>query len=127
LGVDEEQFYNEELFSLMPMGFCYPGKGTSGDLPPRPECAPQWHPSLWARLREVRLTVLIGAYAQAHYLGAGAKASLTGTVQSYAAYLPRYFPLPHPSPRNRPWQSKHPWFPQTVLPALQKQVRAALA
>jgi uracil-DNA glycosylase len=117
-----EQFYDTRLFGLMPMGFCYPGKGNSGDLPPRPECAPAWHNRLLAQMKKVQLTLLIGQYAQNHYLGNGAKPNLTQTVQSFREYLPQFLPLVHPSPRNRIWQKKNPWFEQEVVPLLQQRV-----
>jgi len=123
LGVGEEEFYNPELFAIVPMGFCYPGTGKSGDLPPRKECAPQWHPLLLGALQAVQLTLLIGQYAQKYYLQKAAKRTLTETVRSYKNYLPQYFPLPHPSPRNNIWQSKNPWFEAEVLPELKGYVR----
>ncbi len=119
-------FYDPEQVAIMPMGFCYPGKGTSGDLPPRPECAPLWHARILAAMPDIRLTLLIGSYAQAYYLQAQKKATLTETVAHYADYLPRFFPLPHPSPRNRFWQSRNPWFAQSVLPVLRDHVQAAV-
>lgn len=125
LGVDKEQFYNERLFALMPMGFCYPGKGKSGDLPPRKECAPQWHHQLNAKMPNIKLTLLIGQYAQNHYLTEQQK-NLTENVKNFQKYLPEYFPLPHPSPRNRYWQSKNLWFKEMVLPKLQKMTQIVL-
>jgi uracil-DNA glycosylase len=118
LGVDEAAFYDPRRFALMPMGFCYQGKGRSGDLPPRPECAPLWHPRLLAAMPHVRLTLLVGAYAQRHYLGVDAGPTLTATVGDFRRYLPRFLPLPHPSPRNRPWVAKNPWFEADLLPEL---------
>ncbi|HEV7229821.1 MAG TPA: uracil-DNA glycosylase family protein [Bacteroidia bacterium] len=123
LGVTKEQFYNDKLFALMPMGFCYPGKSKTGDLPPRAECAPLWHQQILSKLKGVELTLLIGQYAQKHYLGVDFKPSLTENVQNYKAFLPRYLPLVHPSPRNRIWQRKNPWFESAVVPALQKIVK----
>lgn len=122
LDVTEQQFYNTNLFAIIPMGFCYPGKGKSGDLPPRPECAPQWHPKLFNYMHKTKLVLLIGTYAQAYYLKTRAKKNLTETVRAFQTYLPTYFPLPHPSPRNRFWLSKNPWFKSEVLPELKKQV-----
>ena len=110
----------------MPMGFCYPGKGKSGDMAPRKECAPQWHKPLLECMKDVRLTLLIGKYAQEHYLGARLKKNLTTTVENYKAYLPEYLPLPHPSPRNRFWMVKNPWFNDTVVPELQVLVKSIL-
>lgn len=126
LGVSDEQFYNPKMFGLMPMGFCYPGKGKSGDLPPRKECAPAWHSLLLKELKQVQLTILIGTYSQQHYLGELQKPSLTETVKSFQEYLPLYLPLVHPSPRNRIWQKKNPWFEKEVIPALQLTVQKVL-
>lgn len=123
LGVSDEVFYDETKIALMPMGFCYPGKGKSGDLPPRPECAPQWHKPLLDKLPNVELIILIGMYAQNYYLGKNAKKTLTETVANYKAYLPTYLPLPHPSPRNRFWLAKNPWFGVEVLPELAERVK----
>ena len=122
LGVSDEQFYNEQLFALIPMGFCYPGKGKSGDLPPRPECAPLWHTPLLTALPNTQLIILIGKYAQQYYLGNNKHSNLTETVRNFAAYLPDFFVLPHPSPRNRIWLRRNPWFEETVLPELQKRI-----
>ncbi|WP_416866690.1 MAG: uracil-DNA glycosylase family protein [Imperialibacter sp.] len=122
LGVSRETFYNDKLLALMPMGFCYPGAGKSGDLPPRPECAPLWHPPVLESMPEVRVTLLIGQYAQAYYLKNRRKSTLTETVKSYQTYLPEYLPLPHPSPRNNIWQKKNSWFREDVLPTLQSIV-----
>ena len=123
LGVDEEQFYDPDLFGIMPMGFCYPGKGKSGDLPPRPECAPQWHQQIISGLKQVKLALLIGQYAQKYYLKNWDWMSLTETVKHYDEYLPYFFPLPHPSPRNRIWLKRNPWFEKSVVPTLQKRVK----
>ncbi len=122
LGVEPETFYNEKIFALMPMGFCYPGKGTSGDMPPRPECAPQWHKKVLASLKQIELTILIGQYSQAYYLGDSGKDNLTETVRAYATFLPKFLPLPHPSPRNRIWQKKNPWFEKKIVPLLREKV-----
>jgi uracil-DNA glycosylase len=108
------------------MGFCYPGKGKSGDLPPRPECAPQWHQKLLDKMPNLELIILIGMYSQKYYLKEKAKRTLTETVTNYNEYLPRYLPLPHPSPRNRFWLSKNPWFEEEVIPALQEKVHKIL-
>jgi uracil-DNA glycosylase len=118
LGVSKEQFYNDKLFALVPMGFCYPGKGTSGDLPPRPECAPLWHEPLLKNMKKAKLIILIGQYSLNYYLGEAMKSTLTDTVRNYNEYLPNYFPLVHPSPRNRIWQSKNPWFEKEIVPIL---------
>jgi len=120
LGVSKEQFYDDQLFALVPMGFCYPGRGRSGDLPPRPECAPLWHQRLWSTMPEIRLTLLIGQYAQNYYLKDKANRSLTERVHHFSEYLPAFLPLVHPSPRNRIWQMKNPWFELELVPFLQK-------
>lgn len=122
LGVDKNQFYDENIFALIPMGFCYPGSGKSGDLPPMKICAPLWHKRLFQAMTEVKLTLLLGKYAQGFYLGKQAKSSLTKTVQSFEEYRPEYLPLPHPSPRNNIWQSKNPWFKAEVLPFLKSRI-----
>ncbi len=126
LGVEAEAFYNPALFALVPMGFCYPGAGKSGDLPPRPECAPLWHPRLLGRLKSVQLTLLIGQYSQAYYLGGKARENLTETVRAFRDYLPQYLPLPHPSPRNRIWLHRNPWFAAEFLPTLRQTVARIL-
>lgn len=126
LGVDQATFYNPEHIALIPMGFCYPGTGKTGDLPPRPECAPLWHHQLLSLMPQVQLTLLIGQYAQNYYLRDQAQATLTDTVQQFERYLPSYLPLPHPSPRNYIWQAKNPWFGELVLPELKRQVKNIL-
>jgi uracil-DNA glycosylase len=123
LQVDEETFYNSGIFAIIPMGFCYPGKGKSGDLPPRWECAPLWHSKLWQSMPHIGLCLLIGQYSQRYYLKNKMKENLTQTVRSYSSYLPLYFPLIHPSPRNRIWQKKNPWFEAEILPALRDEVK----
>ncbi len=122
LGIDKATFYDAGVIALMPMGFCYPGKNKTGDLPPRPECAPLWHAKLLTLMKEAKLILLIGQYAQNYYLREQAKNTLTETVQHYKYYLPKYFPLPHPSPRNFIWQAKNPWFGTEVLPELKKYI-----
>jgi uracil-DNA glycosylase len=122
-GLSAEEFYNPAQVALMPMGFCYPGKGKSGDLPPRPECAPLWHERILATLTDCRLTLLVGTYAQAHYLKT---ASLTEAVKAFRAHGPAFFPLPHPSWRSGIWMKRNPWFETEVLPALRRAVRRAL-
>ncbi|HDZ13340.1 hypothetical protein LCGC14_0927950 [marine sediment metagenome] len=122
LGVTEEQFYNPDNFAILPMGFCYPGKGKTGDLPPRKECAPLWHNVFLGNLKNVQLVVLIGKYAQDQYLGNSAKKNLTQNVSDYADFLPNYFPIPHPSPVNGFWLRKNPWFETDVVPALQRHI-----
>lgn len=127
LGLEREVFYDARRVALVPMGFCYPGTGRSGDLPPRPECAATWHEPLLAGLTRVRLVILLSQYAHDGYLGERCKDSLTDTVRAWKEYGPRYVPLPHPSPRNNLWLRRNPWFARRVLPDLQKRVRAALA
>ncbi|NKI31346.1 uracil-DNA glycosylase family protein [Croceivirga thetidis] len=126
LGVTDEDFYNEELFALIPMGFCYPGKGKSGDLPPRPECAPLWHEELFGQMPNLKLIVLIGQYAQHYYLGDKMDKNLTETVRNFRNHLPNYFVLPHPSPRNRFWLTKNPWFEDDVLPDFRHRISTSL-
>lgn len=126
LGVDKDTFYNPDSFAIVGMGFCYPGTGKSGDLPPRKECAPLWHQQLLDNMKGVELTILIGRYAQNYYLGKNAKRTLTETVEYFHEYLPEYFVLPHPSPRNNIWQAKNRWFPTEVLPSLKERVNFIL-
>ena len=123
LHVDRELFYDEKEIAIIPMGFCYPGKGKSGDLPPRPECAPLWHEKLLAGLPNLQLRLLIGKYAQDYYLGTK-RQSLTQTVRNWKDYLPDYFPLPHPSPRNIRWFKLNPWFEADAIPALRDKINA---
>ncbi len=122
LNVDEATFYDPLFFSIMPMGFCYPGKGISGDLSPRPECGPLWHPQIFKNFKSAPLILLIGQYAQQHYLKKDCKSNLTETVRSYKEYLPKYFPLPHPSPRNQNWVKINPWFMEKAIPELRKRI-----
>lgn len=126
MDLSDEQFYDPQQIAIIPMGFCYPGRGKSGDLPPRPECAPRWHQSLLDQLPQLRLTLLIGQYAQKYYLGRRRQRNLTETVMAFEDYLPEFFPLVHPSPRNGIWLRKHPWFEEAVVPALQGRVREVL-
>ena len=126
LGVDANTFYDPTVFAIIPMGFCYPGTGKSGDLPPRKECAPQWHELILGQLKEVQLTLLIGQYAQKYYLGKRTEKNLTETVRHFENYLPQYFTLPHPSPRNNIWKRKNPWFERDLLPMLKKRVQYLL-
>ncbi len=126
LGIDKSLFYDTNLFALMPMGFCYPGTGTSGDLPPRPECAPLWHEQLLACMPHVSLTILIGHYAQAYYLRERKKKTLTETVRNFSDYMPRYAVLPHPSPRNTLWLRKNDWFAREIIPELRLLVQSRL-
>ena len=126
LQVDKQNFYDPHQIALVPMGFCYPGKGKSGDLPPRKECAPLWHRKLLDRMPEIKLTILVGQYAQRYYLGERTHRTLTETVSHFEDYLPGYFVLPHPSPRNNIWQAKNEWFAQSVLSKLQTLVKDIL-
>ncbi len=126
LGVSNTVFYDETKIALVPMGFCYPGKGKGGDLPPRPECAPLWHQKLWDGMPNLKLIILIGTYAQKYYLKEAMEKNLTETVKAYEKYLPIYFPLPHPSPRNRFWLTKNPWFEDEVLPQLKERITQVL-
>ncbi len=126
LQVDRATFEDPTRFAILPMGFCWPGRRAGGDLPPRPECAPLWHQRLLARLPRVRLTLLVGQYAQARYLGERARPTLTETVRRFADYAPAHFPLPHPSWRSRIWAKENPWFAREVLPALRRAVHDAL-
>ncbi len=127
LQVSRATFYEPGLIGIVPMGFCYPGKGKSGDAPPRPECAPLWHTRILTQLPSVRLTLLIGNYSQACYLPDNRRQNLTETVLGFADWLPHYFPLPHPSPRNRFWMTKNPWFQEVVIPELRRLTANALA
>jgi uracil-DNA glycosylase len=122
LGVSKQTFYNEKAFALIPMGFCFPGSGKSGDLPPRPECAPLWHQQVLKSMIDVKLTLLIGQYAQNYYLKNSSQKTLTETVKNYSKYLPDYLPLPHPSPRNNIWQRKNKWFNESLIQVLQEKV-----
>ncbi|MBY4676294.1 uracil-DNA glycosylase family protein [Marinobacterium arenosum] len=123
LGLDRQQFYHSGLVAVLPMGFCYPGRGRSGDLPPRTECAPQWHPPLIEALPDCQLWLLVGRYAQDYYLAD--KRSLTERVRDQQPDA-RQFCLPHPSPRNRFWLQRNPWFEQQQLPALRQRVAELL-
>ncbi|MGN0860115.1 MAG: uracil-DNA glycosylase family protein [Stenotrophomonas sp.] len=128
LGIDSATFYDPQQVAIVPMGFCYPGSGKSGDLPPRPECAPLWHPQLLPRLKQVQLTLAIGQYAQAGLLGDRRGRTLTDTVQAWQQHLGHgVLPLPHPSPRNRLWLARNPWFEAELLPVLRQRVGKALA
>ena len=126
LSLTREQFYDERHIAIIPMGLCFPGSGPRGDVPPRPECAPLWHPKLQAHLPAVQLSLLIGQYAQAYYLGMCRKKNLRETVLAHAEYLPKYLPLPHPSPRNQLWLKQNSWFEDSVVPLLREQVQAVL-
>ncbi len=123
MGVSEEEFYDASTFAILPVGFCYPGKGKGGDLPPRPECAPRWQAPLLAMMPDLRMKILIGAWAQAHYLGKAKKKTLTETVRSFEDYLPEYFVLPHPSPRNGIFLRKNPWIESETIPVLRSLIK----
>ena len=123
LGVSEEAFYAPKNFAIVPMALCYPGKGKSGDFPPRPECAELWMEPIHSHLRRTKLTLLIGRYAQKYFLSNEFKGNLTLTVKNWRQYQPNYFVLPHPSPRNNAWLKKNPWFEKEILPSLRKQIR----
>ena len=118
LNMEREQFYDERHIAIVPAGLCFPGSGLRGDAPPRPECAPLWHPRLRELMPKIALTLLIGQYAQTFYLGKRRKKSLRETVLAYREYLPEFLPLPHPSPRNQLWLKQNPWFEEEVVPAL---------
>ena len=126
MNISEATFYDPEVFSIMPMSFCYPGKGISGDLAPRPECAPLWHPEFFKKLKSRPLILLIGQHAQRYYLKNNCHLSLTENVKNYKEFLPEYFPLPHPSPRNQNWVKINPWFMKTAIPELRKRVEEKL-
>jgi len=124
LAMDREIFYDESRIAIMPMGFCYPGVDKSGgDRPPRRECAPAWHAKLRAHLPEVALTLLVGQYAQAHYLGVRRKPTMTETVRAWDDYGPEFIPLPHPSWRNTGWLKNNPWFETKLIPELRRRLR----
>lgn len=125
LDVDENTFYNPENFAILPLGFCYPGKGKTGDLPPRPECAPLWHKQVTDRLECDPLYILIGNHAQQYYLQD--KQTLTRRIQNFEHYLPKYFVLPHPSPVNHFWLNKNKWFESDVLPVLKDEIKKRLS
>ncbi|MEO6351591.1 MAG: uracil-DNA glycosylase family protein [Burkholderiaceae bacterium] len=127
MGVDHATFYDASRIAIIPMGYCYPGRGRGGDLPPRRECAQLWLDQLLARMPQIALTLLIGQYAQQHFLGRSRKVSLTETVRDWPQYAPQYLPLPHPSPRNQPWFKRHPWFEQELLPVLRARIDALLS
>ncbi|WP_314870071.1 uracil-DNA glycosylase family protein [Aggregatibacter kilianii] len=126
LGVDREIFYHSDLFAVIPMDFYYPGKGKSGDLPPRKGFAEKWHPHILADLPNIELTILIGQYAQKYYLPENTL-NVTETVKNYIKFLPHFLPLVHPSPRNQLWLAKNPWFEQEVVPRLQQRVKEILS
>lgn len=128
LEMSPEDFYDQNRVAIMPMGFCYPGRNAKGgDNPPRPECAPEWHPQVLANLGQVELTLLVGSYAQKYYLGTAAKKTMTETVRAWPEYLPAYLPTPHPSWRTKGWEKKNRWFGAEILPELQKRVHRLIS
>lgn len=127
MAIDAATFYDPRCLAIMPMGFCYPGRGRAGDLPPRPECAPAWRRRLLDQLPNIRLTLVIGQYARDWHLPAARGQTLTETVRHFADYAPAVMPLPHPSPRNNLWLKKNPWFERDVVPVLARRVAAALS
>ena len=132
LQLDSEQFYDEARVAIVPMGFCYPGRGKSGDLPPPPACAPLWHGPLQQQMPNLQLVLLVGSYAQQYYQAHTSAAAVPGEtltmrVQRWREFGPRYFPLPHPSPRNNLWLRRNPWFETEVLPALRRRVGEVLS
>ena len=122
MGIDRETFYNSGKLAIVPMDFYFPGTGKSSDLPPRKDFADKWHPRLLELMPDLKLTILVGSYATKRYLQLKSSASLTQVVKDYRDYLPEFFPLVHPSPRNQIWMKKNPWFDQTVIPDLQELV-----
>ncbi len=124
MGLSADEFYDEDRIAILPMGFCYPGRAGGGDAPPRAECVHLWRDQLLQLLPHVRLTLLVGSYAQQHVLGPGA---IAPRVRNFRDYLPAYFPLPHPSWRSRIWEEKNPWFAREVLPALRSAIEGALS
>ena len=126
LGVDRDTFYNPKKFALVPMGFCYPGKGKGGDLPPRKECAPAWRDRLLGQLDNIELTIVMGRYALDWHLNIPSSQTLSAVVANWQQYWPRTLPLPHPSPRNTQWLQKHPWVEDDIIPELQQRIRTLL-
>lgn len=126
MGVKRDVFYDESRIAIIRMAYCYPGRGNGGDLPPRPECAALWLDLLLAKLPQIELTLLVGQYAQRHFLDRQRKSSLTETTRAWREYGPQYLPLPHPSPRNTPWIQRNPWFERQVVPALRTRISALL-
>ena len=127
MGVSEQDFYDPNKVAIVPMGFCYPGTGKSGDMPPRPECAELWHERLLKQLNSVEFTLLLGQYAQKSFLGTERKRNLTETVANWKMYSPAALPMPHPSPRNNRWLKKNDWFETDVVPWLKRRVRKLMS
>lgn len=126
MGISRHCFYDAQQIAIVPMGFCFPGTGKSGDLPPRPECAATWHERVLAQLEQLKLTLVIGQYAQAYHLKVN-KENLTRTVEAWKSYGDALMPLPHPSPRNNIWLRRNPWFEEELIPVLRQRVARALA
>ena len=126
MGIGRDVFYDKTKLNIIPMGFCYPGKGSSGDLPPRPECRKTWHDRLFQILPGLKLTLVIGQYAHAYHLEQKQKPTLTETARAWRDFAPEVFPLPHPSPRNSYWLRQNPWFEREVIPALKARVKKVL-
>lgn len=127
LQLDKGTFYDDSRVAIVPTGFCYPGRyEKGGDLPPRPECAPKWHSPILSHLVNVRLTLLVGAYAQAVYLRDQRKRTLTETMAAWKSYMPDYLPTPHPSWRTKHWAKKNPWFEAELVPEIRKILKALL-
>lgn len=131
LGIDYDDFYDAEKVAILPMAFCYPGKGKSGDLPPRAECATTWHQQVLSALPNIKLIIAIGQYAQQYHLQGTEQSTLTETVKHWRQYMvqfnPQVFPIPHPSPRNNIWLAKNSWFEADIIPQLQTSVNHALS
>jgi uracil-DNA glycosylase len=126
MGVNTDVFYDDSRIAIIPMGYCYPGRGNDGDMPPRRECASLWLDHLLAKLPQIELTLLIGQYAQRHFLASRRKPSLAETAKAWREYAPQYIPLPHPSPRNQPWFKRHVWFEEQLVPMLQSRIKTLL-
>jgi uracil-DNA glycosylase len=125
MGVTPKQFYNSELFAIVPMGFCYPGTGKSGDLPPRPECAATWRARLLRQLPGIETSLVIGKYAHEYHFGKN-NLTVTKLVENWQQYWPGQIPLPHPSPRNNIWLKKNPWFEAEVVPVMRAHITSLL-
>ena len=126
MGIDRDTFYSEEI-AILPMDFYYPGKGKTGDLPPRSFIAKEYHKDILDLMPDIKLTILIGSYSMKYYLGKGMKENLTETVRRYKEYLPKYFPIVHPSPLNFRWQKANPWFEGEIVPVLRDMVGKIIA
>lgn len=127
MGIDDATFYDESKIAIVPMGFCYPGTGKSGDLPPRRECAPEWHEKILTHMPDIELTLLLSQYAITRYLPEQKRKTVTETVRAWKKHAPKFLPLPHPSPRNNRWLKKNPWFEKEVLPHLKKRIRTLIS